>query len=101
VRKGQDYLLDVDGEPFSYEGKDEPKYGGIGTIFDWKGGDSFTLIVELGTNLPGPKIYVKATTDNGYNAGNLAALASATSRRTGNARPARCWPSPSPGKLEI
>jgi hypothetical protein len=72
VRKGQDYMLDVDGEPFSDDGKDEPKYGGMGTIFDWKGGNSFTLIVELGTNLPGPKIHVKATTDNGYNADNLA-----------------------------
>jgi hypothetical protein len=72
VRKGQDYLLDVDGEPFSHGGEDYPKFGGIGTIFDWKGGGSFTLIVELGTNMPGPKIHVKAHTDNGYSAGNLA-----------------------------
>jgi hypothetical protein len=70
VEKGQDYMLSVDGEPFS--GNDEPKFGGLGTIFDWKGGDSFTLIVELGANLPGPKIHVKATRDNSYNAGNLA-----------------------------
>jgi hypothetical protein len=76
VQAGQHYLLKVDGANFEM-GTTEPKMGSLGTIFAWtpvpgQPAKSFTLIVELGANLPGPTVHVMATANNSYAAANLA-----------------------------
>lgn len=77
MNAGLDYLLQVDGANLQM-GSTEPVQGSIGRIFNFhpngnphEPGVSFTLIVELGANLPGPTIHVKATAKNAFGVGNF------------------------------
>lgn len=68
MTNGKEYLLGLDSSASS-----GAKNGSIATIYDWSGGDSFTVIAIVFTQSDWAKsAHVRATRTNGYSNANCA-----------------------------
>ena len=67
MRSGKEYLLKLDTPPTI-----TPKNGDLAKIYDWSGGESFTVIaIVYAQSSWASSAHIRATKNNGYGAGNL------------------------------